>query len=68
MSSNKDKIMEHTNELRTIKMWMLTGAISYERAKEMAKPHLDALNEKARLIGKKYGIKPKLITFASFMR
>jgi hypothetical protein len=47
---------------------MKTGAISYERAKEMAKPHIDALNEKAKEIGKKYGMKPRLITFASFMR
>lgn len=60
--------MEHTNELRNIELWMKTGAISYERAKEMAKPHIDALNEKAKEIGKKYGMKPRLITFASFMR
>jgi hypothetical protein len=60
--------MEHTNELRNIEMWMKQGAITYDKAKEMAKPHIDALNTKARGIAKKYGIKPRIITFASFMR
>ena len=60
--------MEHTNELKTIKMWLLTGAITYDRAKEMAKPHIVALNEKSKEIGKKHGVKPRFITFAAFMR
>jgi ribosomal protein S11 len=60
--------MKHTEEMRTIKMWLMTGAISYDKAKEMAEPHLAAMNEKAREIAKKYGLKPRLITFAAFMR
>jgi hypothetical protein len=60
--------MEHTNELRNIEMWMKQGAITYDKAKELAKPHIDALNEKAREIAKKYRIKPRIITFAGFMR
>jgi hypothetical protein len=59
---------ENTNELYNIKMWLGSGAISYETAKEMAQPHLDALNKKAKEIAKKYGIKPRLITFTGFMR
>ena len=59
---------EHKQEMDNIKMWLHTGAITYDRAKEMAKPHLDAMNEKSKEIAKKYGCKPKLITFASFMR
>jgi hypothetical protein len=59
---------EHTNELYTIKMWVCQGAITYDRAKQMAEPHIHALNEKAREIAKKYGLKPRLITFAAFMR
>jgi DNA anti-recombination protein RmuC len=68
MSKQKENMMEHTEQLRNIEMWMKQGAITYDRAKEMAKPHIDALNEKAREIAKKYGTKPRTITFAAFMR
>jgi ribosomal protein S11 len=60
--------MEHTKQLYNIKVWMMTGAITYDRAKEMAEPHIAALNEKAAEIAKKHGIKPRIITFAAFMR
>ena len=60
--------MEHTNELKTIKMWLLTGAITYDRAKEMAKPHIEALNERSKEFARKHGARPRLITFAAFMR
>jgi ribosomal protein S11 len=60
--------MEHTQELHNIKMWMMTGAITYERAKEMAAPHIAALNERAAQIAKKHGLNPRKITFAAFMR
>jgi ribosomal protein S11 len=60
--------MKHTEEMNNIKMWMTTGAITYDRAKEMAAPHLEAMNQKAQEIAKKYGLKPRIITFAGFMR
>jgi ribosomal protein S11 len=60
--------MKHTEEMKTIKMWLITGAISYDKAKEMAAPHLTAMNEQAKKIAKKYGLKPRLITFSAFMR
>ena len=60
--------LEHKQEMDNIKMWLHTGAISYERAREMAKPHLDAMNEKAKEIAKRLGVKPRLINFSSFMR
>jgi DNA anti-recombination protein RmuC len=69
MSGQKENVMnEHTNELHNIKMWMYQGAITYDRAKEMAEPHIAALNEKAKEIAKKYGVKPRQVTFAAFMR
>jgi hypothetical protein len=61
-------MMKHTEALRNIQMWMGMGAITYDKAKEMAAPYIEAINEKAKEIGKKYGLKPRLITFASFMR
>jgi hypothetical protein len=60
--------MKHTEEMNNIKMWMKTGAITYDKAKEMAAPHLEAMNQKAQEIAKKYRIKPRIITFAAFMR
>jgi aspartokinase len=49
-------------------MWLRLGAISYEKAKELAILHLEALNEMAAKIAKKHGIKPRKITFSAFMR
>ncbi len=60
--------MEHRQELENIKMWLHSGAISYDQAERMAKPHLDAMNEKSKEIAKRCGVKPKLFNFASFMR
>lgn len=60
--------LEHKQEMDNIKMWLHTGAISYDRAREMAKPHLDAMNEKAKEIAKRLGVKPRLMNFSSFMR
>lgn len=60
--------LEHKQEMDNIKMWLHTGAISYDRARKMAKPHLDAMNEKAKEIAKRLGAKPRLINFSSFMR
>ena len=60
--------LEHKQEMDNIKMWLHTGAISYDRAREMAKPHLEAMNEKAKEIAKRLGVKPRLINFSSFMR
>ena len=54
--------------LRNIKMWLCQGAITYDRAKEMAEPHLIKLNEKAVEIAKKHGVRRRQITFAAFMR
>lgn len=54
--------------LNNIKMWLCQGAIKYETAKEMAAPHIEAFNKKAAEIAKKHGVRPRQITFASFMR
>ena len=63
-----EEMLKHTQDLRTIRLWLHTGAISYERAKELAKPHLVALNAKSKEIAKKCGAKYKHINFSSFIR
>ena len=60
--------MEHKRELDNIKGWLLTGAITYDKAKEMAAPHIAAMNERSKEIAKKHGVRPKRISFAAFMR
>ena len=44
--------LEHKQEMDNIKMWLHSGAISYEQAQRMAKPHIDAMNEKSKEIAK----------------
>jgi len=55
-------------ELKNIDMWLKIGAIDYDKAKAMAKPHIDAINEKSREIAKKHGVKPRLVGFHNFVR
>lgn len=60
--------MEHKQEMDNIKMWLHTGAISYEQAERMAEPHLKAMNEKSAELAKKYGVRARKITFSAFIR
>lgn len=60
--------METLNKLNDIKMWLLSGAITYEQAKKDSAVLIDALNKKSAEIAFKYGQNPKKISFASFMR
>lgn len=60
--------MEHNQEMQNIKMWLHCGAITYEQAKKMAQPHLEAMNEKAKEIARRLGCKPKKFSFAAIMR
>lgn len=55
-------------ELENIRAWMLSGAITREEAKHKAAPIIDEINKKSVEIAKKYGQRPRLVTFASIMR
>lgn len=44
------------------------GNISREEAKEYIMPYINAFNEKSAEIAKKYGMKPKKISFGQYMR
>lgn len=63
-----EEMMKHTEEMRTIRMWLHSGAITYEYAQKLAKPHLEAMNARSREIAKKCGAKFRAISFSSFMR
>jgi len=58
----------HIQELANIDMWLKMGAIDFDKAKEMAKPHIDAINKKSKEIAKKHGVKPRLVGFHNFVR
>lgn len=55
-------------EAQSIKTLYLIGKISREEAKKRIKPYADRFNEKSIELAKKYGQKPQLFSFASFMR
>lgn len=44
------------------------GVISRDEAKKMVIPYIEAFNKKSAEIAKKYGMRPKKISFAIFMR
>ena len=58
----------HVQELANIDLWVKMGAINYDKAKKMAQPHLDAINQRAREIAGKYGIKARKVAFHNFVR
>jgi flagellar biosynthesis component FlhA len=63
-----NKAKEYMAEARTIHLAMRDGAIPYMDAKRLTKPLLEEVNRVARKIGKKYGIRPREITFQDLGR
>ena len=59
---------KHKQELLNIDLWVKMGAISFDQAKNMAQPHIDAINEKSKEIAKKHGLKPRFVGFHNFVR
>lgn len=64
----KQESIENRRKINQIKNALDMGLITYEEAKEMAKPTVDSINEKAVEIAKKYGVKPQLVSFSMLMR
>jgi hypothetical protein len=57
----------HVDELRNIDFWLKTGAVDFDRAKQMAQPHIDAINLKVAEIAKKHGIRARKVYFHNFV-
>ena len=68
MSSKTDEQHSHIQELRNIDLWLKMGAIDYNKARDMAKPHINAINEKSRMIAIKHGVKTRQVSFYNFVR
>jgi len=60
--------LTHIQELVNIDLWVKMGAIDFDKAREMAKPHIDAINQKSREIARKHGVRPRLVRFHNFVR
>lgn len=57
--------MQIDKEIKILKLRVINGELSYKEAEKLAKPLIDNVNEKIKTIAKKYGKKPKLISFKS---
>lgn len=54
--------------MEAIKANLAQGKISYAEAKSQAEPVITRINAKAREIAKKYGMRPRLVSFNEIMR
>jgi hypothetical protein len=59
--------MTHIQELANIDLWVKMGAIDYDKAKKIAQPHVDAINEKIAEIAKKHGVRARKVYFHNFV-
>ncbi|MBR5202372.1 MAG: hypothetical protein IKW45_03820 [Clostridia bacterium] len=60
--------VDFKNKINEIKFKLMTGQLSYYQAKELAQPIIDEMNERGKIIAKKYNQRFKPFTFASLMR
>jgi hypothetical protein len=63
-----EKALDNRTRLYGIRDRLFYGEISYEQAKAEAEPIIAEINKKAVELGKKYGMKPQLVSFQSIMR
>ena len=56
------------NKINEIRTKLNLGLLSYDEAKQAAKPIIDEMNEKAREVAKKYNQRHRNFTFISLMR
>ena len=54
--------------MEAIKANFAQGRISYAEAKSQAEPIIASINAKAKQIAKKYGMRPRLVSFNEIMR
>ena len=60
--------MNIINELNFIKSKLLSGFITYDEAKKESMPFIKEFNDLSKEKALKYGVKPRLLNFSSFMR
>jgi len=60
--------MKTIEELSNVKTALLAGFITYDEAKQQAKPFIEHFNSVSKTKALKYGVKAKTISFTGFMR
>lgn len=55
-------------EAQEVKIKFYNGLISYDEAKKLVKPYIDAVNSKSRELAKKYNQKPRLVSVTGYLR
>lgn len=63
----EDAIINQT-AMSYIRKRMLSGQITYDQAKAEAQPIIDNINDRAKVIAKKYNRKASKVSFAAIMR
>lgn len=64
----KDNAINNREKLNQIKYDMACGVISYDEAIERAAPVVEAINNKACELAKKYGMRPQLVNARALLR
>ena len=59
---------DYQNAICAIRDKFLNGYLTYDEAKKEAQPIIDEMNEKARVIAKKWGRKHTNFTFGALIR
>lgn len=59
---------QNREQIEAIKGQLSRGFITYDEAKRQAEPIITKINDKAREIAKKYGMRAKLVSFNEIMR
>lgn len=55
-------------KIKTVRVLLLQGSISYEKARELAKPLVEDFNRRSIKVAKKFKQKPKKITIEGILR
>lgn len=63
-----NEAQKNREQIEAIRAQLSHGFITYEQAKTQAAPIIASVNAKAREIAKKYGMRPRLVSFNEIFR
>lgn len=63
-----DQANKNRDDIARIRLGLLTSEFTIEEAKAMAKPIIDAMNERAKEIAEEHGMRFKPLSFTNLMR
>jgi len=63
-----EQAIKNQQDIAAIRKKLLSGKLTYNDAADQAAPIIKRINEQARAIAKRHGMRPKLISFTELMR